>query len=107
MSFAYRRRSLRDVRAEALTKLDRADRDLDEVRNTLAETRRQLGNATKSREEAELRFRAASEEQKRAEGARLQLDQENKELRERYEQLKVLCKGLQSARKHPKECQGI
>jgi hypothetical protein len=96
--------SLKSARDEGVTKLEDADRKLEDLRGRLA-------TAVSSSQESEQRLRALVEAQKQESGTRLQLDTENKqlhlELDRRLELLKVLCKDLQSAGKHRKECTGI
>jgi hypothetical protein len=103
--------TLQKTREEGLTQSDQYERALDKVNSELADTNNRLTAATRSREEAELRYRTMIEEQRRTASVRDQLEALNKELQadldRRAKQLKVLCEGLQSARKHPKECQGI
>jgi hypothetical protein len=103
--------TLKETRDEGRTKFDDFERALDDVRGKLAEATSRLSLATKSKEEAELRYSSLTEQQRRTASARDQLEALNKELQadldRRVKQLKVLCEGLQSPRKHPKECQGI
>lgn len=104
--------SLKNARTDARTKIDDAEKSADKLRNELTELNNRLTIMMKARDEAEQRYRSATEVQRQATSTREQLEAENQklnaELQERYELLKVLCKGLQSARtKHPKECQGI
>ena len=95
-----------------LQQYDRADQELSAARRERDNALSQLTKANGELAAATKATNEALEEQRRAASARWdQLDAANKQLRidsdRRYEQLKVLCKGLQSARKHPKECQGI
>jgi hypothetical protein len=104
--------SLKKARNDARSTIDESEKLADKLRNELTELNNRLTIIMKARDEAEQRYRSATDAQRQTASAREQLEAENQklssELQERYELLKVLCKGLQSARsKHPKECQGI
>ncbi|HWO22659.1 MAG TPA: hypothetical protein VNO30_28060 [Kofleriaceae bacterium] len=106
--------SLNKARIDARTKIDDAEKSVDNLRNQLMDLSTRLALTTKAKDEAEKQYHVTNDAQRQLTTTRDALEAENQTLRataeQRYKQLKALCDGLQSARTRPptpKECQGI
>lgn len=101
------REDLVQANAKARADADTAEKAHDELRNKLRDADTRAVVLAKTKDELEAQLRTAGGDKQRAS----QLELENKQLRgqltQAQELVQALCKGLQSSRKAPKECQDL